>query len=261
MTFLDRLELRVGWLAFPGFLRYYALFHVLVFVLQFVQPDIRQLFEFDRTKILSGEVWRVVTMFFAQSQFGSPGLMSIIWLFFAVSIVFMISDGIEEAWGGFKASMFYYTGILLVMIMNFIYPVGIPASGVVLYGSSFIAFATLYPRKEIMLFFIIPVQMRFLGMFAGLMVILNAVALPILIPFYLVAYANYFVWAGIPALRGTIQRIESGQRKKRFSGPEDDEAMAFHTCVVCHRTEVSNPELEFRIAADGKEYCNEHLPK
>jgi len=260
MNFFDRLERRAGWLAFPGFLRYYALFHVLVFVLQFIRPNIGDLFEFDREKILSGEVWRMATMFFAESQFGSPSLMSIIWLFFAVSIVFMISDGIEEAWSTFKASLFYYTGIVLVLIMNFIYPVAIPASGVVLYGSAFIAFATLYPRKEILLFFIIPVQIRFLGMFAGFLVILNAIAQPILIPFYLIAYANYFIWAGIPALRGTVRQIESGQRKKRFHSAMMDEEGAFHRCVVCDRNDVADPEMEFRIGADGKEYCTQHLP-
>lgn len=261
MTFFDRLERRVGWLAFPGFLRYYALFHVLVFVLQFIRPNIGDLFEFDRGKILSGEVWRVATMFFAHSQFGPPTLMSIVWLFFAVSIVFMISDGIEDAWDSFKASLFYYTGIVLVLILNFVYPVPIPSSGVVLYGSAFIAFATLYPKKEILLFFIIPVQIRFLGMFAAFLVILNAIAQPIYIPFYLIAYANYFIWAGIPALRGTVRQIEAGQRRKQFSSVKMDESEAFHECVVCQRTDVTNPELEFRIGADGKEYCTEHLPK
>ncbi len=261
MNVFDRLERRAGGLAFPGFLRYYALFHVLVFALQFIRPDIGELFEFDREKILAGEVWRVATMFFAESQFGPPTLMSVIWLFFAVSIVFMISDGIEEAWGAFKASLFYYAGIVLVLIMNFIYPVGIPASGVVLYGSAFLAFATLYPRKEILLFFIIPVQIRFLGMFAAFLVVMNAIAQPILLPFYLVAYANYFIWAGLPALRGTVRHIEAGQRKRRFKSALLEEEEAFHRCVVCHRNDVADPEMEFRIGADGKEYCTEHLPK
>lgn len=261
MTFFDRLERRVGGLAFPGFLRYYALFHVLVFVLQYIRPDIGDLFEFDRGKILAGEVWRVGTMFFAESQFGVPSLMNIIWLFFAVSVVFMISDGIEGAWGSFKASLFYYTGIVSVLIMNFIYPVQIPSSGVILYGSAFIAFATLYPRKEILLFFIIPLQIRFLGMFAALLVILNAISQPMLIPFYLIGYANYFIWAGIPALRGTLRIMEAGQRKKRFSGASLAADEAFHKCVVCHRNDIEDPEMEFRIGADGKEYCTEHLPK
>lgn len=71
MTVFDRLERRFGWLAFPGFLRYYALFNVLVFVLQIIRPDIGHFFEFDRAKIFSREFWRVATMFFVGSQFGT----------------------------------------------------------------------------------------------------------------------------------------------------------------------------------------------
>lgn len=260
MSFFDRLERRWAWLAFPGFLRYYALFHVLVFVLQIVTPDIGEVFKFDRGKILSGEIWRVGTMFFAGSQFGRVSLFTLVFLFFAVNFVFMVSDGLENAWGSFKTSLFYYTGIIAVLGMNFIYPVAIPSSGTVLYGAAFLAFATLFPRVQIMLFMVLPVQVRFLGMFAGAMVLLAAIGQPILLPFYLVGYANYFLWAALPALRGTARIIEAGKRKKRFTMGKTADSGAFHTCAVCKKTDVSDPQLEFRIGEDGEEYCTDHLP-
>lgn len=260
MKFIDRLERRAPWLAFPGFLRYYALFHVLVFVLQILQPDVGLALEFDRAKILSGEVWRIATMFFASSQFGKVSFFTLLFLFFAVNFVFMVSDGLEESWGAFKTSLFYYTGILAVLVMNFIYPVGIPASGTVLYGAAFLAFATLYPRKEILLFLVLPVQMRFLGMFAGALVILNAIGTPWLLPFYLAGYANYLIWAGIPALRGTLGVINAGKRKAIFKSAKLPASEAFHTCAVCKKTDVSDPQAEFRIGLDGQEYCTAHLP-
>ncbi|RYD40767.1 MAG: hypothetical protein EOP85_13720 [Verrucomicrobiaceae bacterium] len=253
------MERRWGGIAFPGFLRYYALMHVLVFVVQMLRPDVGQMLEFDRAKILSGEVWRVVTMFFASSEFGRVSPITLIFLYFAVMFVFMVSDGLENAWGSFKASLFYYAGMLSVVVMNFIYPVAIPGSGTVLYGAAFIAFATLFPRVEILLFFVLPVQVRFLGMIAGGLVILNAIGQPWLLPFYLVAYANYFIWAGIPALRGTARLIESGQRRKKFNASKMPAAEAFHTCAVCSKTDVTDPHMEFRIGKDGEEYCSEHL--
>lgn len=260
MTFIDRLERRFGWLAFPGFLRYYALFHILVFVLQLFAPDIGAALAFDRAKIFSGEIWRVVTMFFANPQFGRPSLLNIALLIFAVNFVFMVSDGLENAWGAFKASLFYYTGIFLVLLANFVYPFAIPASGVTLFGAAFIAFATLFPRTEILLFFIIPIQVRFLGMFAAALIVLSAISMPILLPFYFLAYTNYFIWAGIPAMRGTARMIESGKRKRAFHSGKTAASEAFHTCVVCKKTDVSDPQLEFRIGMDGEEYCTEHLP-
>ena len=32
-------------------------------------------------------------------------------------------------------------------------------------------------------------------------------------------------------------------------------------CQVCGQTEITGPELEFRVARDGHEYCTGHLPK
>lgn len=261
MSFFDRLERRCGWLAFPGFLRYYALFHVLIFVLQIFKPEIGQMFRFDRERVLEGEVWRVATMFFAESQFmGGNILISLLFLYFAVNFVFMISDGLEQAWGVFKTSLFYYTGIILILIASFVYPVRIPGAGLVLYGSAFLAFATLFPKVQILLMMIIPIQIRYLGMAAGFFILLNAFREPILFPFFLVGYANYLIWAAIPALRGTARMAVSVQRRRKFNAAKTPTSEAFHTCVTCKRTDLSDPRLEFRIGRDGEEYCVDHLP-
>lgn len=262
MSFFDRMERRAPWLAFPGFLRYYALLHVLVFVLQMFNPDIVWMFAFDREKILSGEVWRLVTMFFAGSRFmGGSLMMSLLFLYFGVMFVFMVSDGLENAWGSFKTSIFYYTGILAIIGMNFVFPYGFPGSSLMLYGAAFLAFATLFPRVEILMFLILPVQIRFLGMLTGGLILYNALKHPVMLPFYLLGYANYLIWAALPALRGTARVIEAGKRRKRFNAAKQPASQAFHTCEVCDKTDVSDPYLEFRIGADGREYCTDHLPK
>lgn len=261
MTNFDRLERRFGWLAFPGFLRYYALFHVLVFVLQYIRPDIGEVLEFDRAKILSGEVWRVVTLFFASSEMGRPSLFSILFLIFVVNFMFMVSDGLEGAWGSFKASLFHYMGILMILVANFIYPFAIPSSGIALYGAAFLAFATLFPKVEILLMMIIPVQVRFLGIFAGVMLVFSVIAQPVLLPFVVMAYANYLFWVAIPTLRGTSRVLQSAQRKRKFNAAKRSESEAFHTCAVCQKTDVADPGAEFRIGADGAEYCVDHLPE
>jgi len=259
MSFIDRMERRFGWLAFPGFLRFYALFHVMVFVLQLFRPDIGELLAFDRAKILSGEVWRVATMFFAQSQFGTPNLFTILLLVFAINFLFMVSDGLEEAWGAFKASLFFYMNIAGVLLASFLYPVPVPMAGSTLYLSAFLAFATLFPRVEILLFLILPVQVRFLGMLAGAGVVLTLIGNPILFPLYLAAFANYLIFVAIPTLKGQARVVQSGQRKRRFNAAKAPASDAFHTCKVCKRTDVSDPALEFRMGKDGEEYCMDHL--
>jgi hypothetical protein len=242
-------------------LRYYALFHVLVFVLQFIRPDLYELFLFDRAKIFGGEIWRVVTMFFAIGKFGGANLMSIVFLFFAVNFVFMVSDGLENAWGAFKTSLFYYTGIALIIIANFVLPMGFSESGTLLYLSAFFAFATLFPKVEILLFFIIPIQIRFLAWLAAAGILLAIIGTPISFLFYATGLVNYLIWAGIPALRGTVRVMEAGQRKKQFNSMKMDASEAFHTCVICHRNDIADPESEFRTGKDGQEYCEQHLPE
>ncbi len=233
--------------------------HGLVYVLQVVRPDIGKLLEFDRARILSGEVWRVVTFLFSSSGFAGTGMIGILFFFFMVMIAFMMSDALEGAWGVFKTSLFYYCGIAGLILANFIFPNAMAGSGFLIYGTSFLAFATLFPRHEFLMFFIVPVQVRFLAMIQAGMMLLGALGNWLLLPFFLLGCANYLIFAGIPALRGTAQIIESKKRRKRFSAAMEEDGQSFHTCASCDRTDVTDPQLEFRVGSDGREYCIDHL--
>ena len=252
----------MGWLSFPGFLRYYALLHALVYLLQVFRPDIGVLLEFDRARILSGEVWRVVTFLFSSSGFAGIGMLGILFFFFMVMIAFMMNDALEEAWGMFRTSLFHYCGVLGLLVANFLLPGVMPGSGFLIYATSFFAFATLYPKVEFLMFFILPVQVRFLAMIQAGLMLLGAFSSWLLLPFFLLGCANYLLFAGIPALRGQVRVMESSQRRKIFhAAAKTPEEHSFHNCVLCDRTEVTHPELDFRVGPDGREYCSDHLPK
>src|SRR5262249_30238361 len=49
-------------------------------------------------------------------------------------------------------------------------------------------------------------------------------------------------------------------RRARVRSHPDSEESPLHQCKICHRTEKSDPLLEFRVGADGSDYCREHLP-
>lgn len=53
------------------------------------------------------------------------------------------------------------------------------------------------------------------------------------------------------------RRLFFGQMQERLRMETET---GFHRCHVCGRTEVTNPDLVFRVAADGEEYCQDHLP-
>lgn len=253
-------ERRFGWLAFPGLLRHIALLHVLVFVVQMFRPDIGDLFAFDRGKILAGEVWRLVTCFFAASPFGTPSIVNILLLFFAVNFAFMVSEGIEAAWGVWRTSMFCYLGLFTILLAHLLLP-GVPReSGLVLYASAFFAFTTLHPKVEILLFLFLPVRVAVLGIIQAVLLLIMAVSSPVLFPFFLITLLNYALFSGIPALRNRAGQVEAVQRRREFREAAVPTASAFHSCVLCDRTEETHPELDFRVGSDGCEYCEDHLP-
>ena len=96
MLFLDKWERKFGWLSFPGLLRYYALFHVLVYLLQIVNPEIGTVLVFDKAKIMDGEVWRAATFLVADSGFGGLGAFGALFLLACGVILFIINVG--RAW-------------------------------------------------------------------------------------------------------------------------------------------------------------------
>ena len=259
MLFLDKWERKFGWLSFPGLLKYYALFHVLVYLLQIVNPEIGTVLDFNRAKIMDGEAWRVVTFLFADSGSGGLGAFGALFLFFMVMIAFMMNDALEGAWGVFRTSLFHYTAFVGLIIANFLYPVPMPGSGFFVYTSAFFAFATLFPRHEFLMFLIIPVQVRWLAILGGGLLVFGVIFDPIYFGFLLLGFGNYLLWAGIPALRGQARIVNSVSRKRKFNKNKTGDGEAFHRCKTCGRTEVSDPELEFRMAADGEEYCEDHL--
>ena len=261
MLFLDKWERKFGWLSFPGLLKYYALFHVLVYLLQIVNPSIGEILDFNRAKIMNGEVWRAFTFLFADSGSGGLGAFGALFLFFMVMIAIMMNDSLEGAWGAFRTSIFHYTAFVGLILANFLYPVPMPSSGFFVYSSAFFAFATLFPKHEFMMFLIIPVQVRWLAILFGALLIIGIFPNPIYFGFLLLGFANYLLWAGIPALRGQARVVKSVARKRQFDKHKLNDGEAFHRCKVCGRTELSDPELEFRMAGDGEEYCVDHLPE
>ena len=260
MISLGQLERRFGGLSFPGFLRYYALLHALVYLLQLVRPDIGGLLEFNRSKIFAGEIWRVVTFLFSSSGLVAPGGMGLVMMVFLVMIAFMMSAALEDAWGVFKTTLFYACGVLGLIVGNLLLPQVMAGSGFLIYGASFLAFATLFPKVEFLLFFIVPVQVRWLAWLQAAGLVLAATGDLRLVPFFLLGYANYLIFAGLPALRGTARVLEAAQRRRRFTAASGPTAAAFHSCAACARTEVTDAGLEFRVGGDGQEYCADHLP-
>jgi hypothetical protein len=69
--------------------------------------------------------------------------------------------------------------------------------------------------------------------------------------------ANYLLFFLPGFLREARTRHTDAARLRKFRPAEES---TVHRCAKCGRTEASDPELDFRVSADGEEYCAEHLP-
>jgi hypothetical protein len=136
-------------------------------------------------------------------------------------------------------------------------------SNSMLYSSLFFAFARFYPDQVIYLFFLF--CRRRLSDRVGLSgVLIVWLCCAIRIPYRMAlvaALANYLIFFGPEIIHDARHRGEVSARRKRYAQSSRSEAEPLHKCAVCGATELSDPNLDFRVARDGEEYCMVHLPK
>ncbi len=210
--------------------------------------------------VLKGEIWRLIGFVFIppvvpDSNF-SP-VFSALFMFFVVSISFLINDSLERAWGEFRTSIYVYSTIFCQSLALHLIPFNL---GIIYYTSLFLAFATVFPHVEFRLFLIIPVKVWILAAFTGILFLLSALTHPFLFLFLGISLFPYLVWAIPMLLRWKKNRAHLSTHRKKFEISKEDQPSSLHCCAVCGKTEISHPHLAFRVAEDGEEYCLEHLP-
>jgi hypothetical protein len=185
----------------------------------------------------------------------------------------------ESIWGTLRFNLFYFTGVVLMDIYCMIF--GGTASVTYLNLSLFLSYATLFPDAQFLLFFIIPVRTRIFALFDLAIVVMDLLLYPF--PYNLfsvISLANYFLFFGKDVLnvlplswqrkfrkghkpqaprRAKVIPFDAAPRSSQKSAPQ---ANYTHRCTICGRTDVSNPELEFRYCSRCKGYycyCQEHI--
>lgn len=256
MKFLDLLERKFGRYAIHGLTRWIVLANILGYVAIYTDRSALDWMALDRERVLQGQLWRLITYLFI------PQSLSPFFVIFVLFFTYTIGEGLEQEWGAFRLNLYYFIGMLATTLIAFLFQTG-AVTNTYLNTSLFLAFATLFPNFEVLLFLILPVRMKWLGLltaaFLGFQFILgpNGIRMAIL-----VSLANYFIFFSEKLREGAKLRQQVGRARAKFKEESDIPTdRAFHHCKVCHRTENTDPELFFRVASDGEEYCTEHLPK
>ena len=254
MRWLDTLERRFGFLGIPGLVRIVVAFSALVFLLVRLNPDFISALDLNPERVRHGEIWRLVTYIFI------PQTFSFLWIIFVLWFLWFIGEGLERAWGPFRLTLYFLVGMIGTTAAALFF--GSNFSNTMLIASLFYAFARFYPDEVIYVLFILPVKIKWVAwvsaafLLLGFFVNSNSYRMATV-----AALSNYLIFFGPEIVYEVRHRHEVSSRRRRFEVQSRSETEPLHKCAVCGATELSDPNLDFRVARDGEEYCLAHLPK
>lgn len=258
-SLLDRLERRFDRFAIPGLLRVIASFQVICFFIIKLKPGFQSQLVLTPEAWTNLEIWRFFTFCFI------PNTLSLIWILFAMIILLVIGDQLEAEWGKFRLNVYYFGSVACLWAAAILFGpgvgfmVGIQAS-TLLYSSLFLAFATVVPNYTFLIFFVLPVKVKWLALLTGAGLLYEAFFTPMMRIPLIIAFIPYACFALPIAWRNWRHGARVSARRSVYQQNSLPKGDSFHVCKVCGRTEVSDPTLEFRIAGDDEEYCVDHLP-
>lgn len=224
-----------------------------------------QFFYFDRNLILSGQFWRIVTFLFVPTG-GNIFLVAISLYFY-----YFIANVLEREWGSTKFTVYYLSGVILNILVGFL--VGY-TNIFYINMALFFAFATLYPDMQVLLFFILPIKIKWLAWFDAAFFVYEMLGYmfrgyPQMALLPLIAILNYLLFFAGDLLDFVNRKKGQVYRRNRktvdFQSAQQhakEKKGYLHKCAVCGKTDVTNPELEFRYCSKCKGYycyCSEHI--
>ncbi len=262
----------------PNLMRVIVIGNVAVYVLMLLtqanNANALSFLTFNLNALLHGEVWRLVTFVFVPA-YSSPFALLISLYFY-----YWIGSTLERQWGTAKFNLYYISGALLtvlgVVLASLI--TGNPyltAAGTGYVNlSMFFAFAFLFPDTTVLLFFILPVRMKWLAYLDGALFAFDiikaigahnwaGVVLPI------VALLNFavFIWPEVHYLKERA-KYQNSRKTVQFRQAQQQQAKQAqqqgyrHKCAVCGRTDTDYPDLQFRYCSKCVGYhcfCQDHI--
>lgn len=238
---------------------------------------------FDRNSILHGQIWRLFSYVFTYLL--DVNGWNLIILLISLLCYYFIGRSLEQYWGSFRFNCYYFTGLLLMDLCSLF--IGCEASTYYLNLSLFLAIATIAPDIKFLLFYIIPVKAKYLAwldigitLYDVITNLFACIRLHAPLAYYgyalmpVIVLLNYILFLGseIPnilpdALRYRKSKTQQNFRNYQAGQPHSSQQASAgagyrHKCTVCGRTDVSNPNLEFRYCSKCKGfhcYCMDHI--
>ncbi|MCD8398644.1 MAG: hypothetical protein LUD12_15970 [Lachnospiraceae bacterium] len=266
MNFLNKMERKFGKYAIPNLPAILIALYVAGYVIELMNSNVIWYLYLSPTMILRGQIWRLITWVIIPPY--SLDVFVIITLYF----YFSIGKTLERTWGVFRFNVYIFSGMIFTVIGAFLLYFIAHIDGAYYFStyyvcmSMFLAFAVTYPDMQVLLMFIIPIKMKWLGILYGVLLLASFVqgniATRVAIVSSLLNFVIYF------AMTRNLQRYTPHEihRRQDFNRKvkkvQPGKGNTRHRCAVCGRTEKDGDHLEFRYCSkcEGNyEYCQDHL--
>lgn len=267
MNFINKLERKFGRFAIQNLSIWIIGAYVVGYTLLYMAPQLLGYLLLDPYMIFrGGEVWRLITWVVTPPGTSNVLLVAIMMLFY-----YSLGTSLERTWGAFRYNLYIFSGffftVLGCIIMYFILGqplfMGAYFSTYYINLSIFLAFAALYPDMQVMLYFLIPVKIKWLAyldvaLLGWTMVSSDWVTRVAIV----VSLLNFILFFFSTRNYKTISPKEFQRRRAYRQQTAARQNVTKHRCAVCGRTEKDGDHLEFRFCSkcEGNyEYCQDHL--
>jgi hypothetical protein len=262
--FLATLERRFGRLPLPNLVHALIGATGVVFALMFVSPRPIHALTLDADAIARGQVWRLVTHIFIPNF--APSLFGVmIFLFLWVQFLWTVGTSLEQEWGRFKTNFFVLALVIGTTIAGLL--TGMPSSSMIVTSTLVLAFATLFPEFQIMLYGIVPLRMKWAALLTAGYLGWLAWQGPLPVRATVGAAAGVyllFFYANLARVaRGGATMAAAAQRRAEQRAEPIATAKTKRQCVLCGLTDDEGADLRVCTCAEvceGKPtvYCLAH---
>ena len=272
--------------AIPNLTLYLIICYGIGYLMQYLVPAGYQYLMLDPFLVLKGQVWRLVTWILIP-----PDSSNIFFVLITLYLYYSLGGLLERIWGTYKYNVYLFSGLLFTILGAFVlcgYS-GLMGAQPTMYtglyllnnGSAvyfgqfstyyinmsiFLACAASIPDVQVLLMFIFPIKVKWLGIVYGIILLVNCIqggiATWIVVIFSLLNFLVFFLRSkGKMHLSvGQIKRQQEFHQKMRSAG--QTKGITRHKCAICGRTELDGDDLEFRFCSKcngNYEYCQYHL--
>lgn len=255
MSFSNRLERIFGRLAIPNLPLILVLGQVFFWGASMLGQFNLENIALRPASVMAGEYWRLVSFLWLPPPY-HPVFLAFAWYLF-----WMMGSALEQHWGVFRFNLFLFTGWVLTVAVSFLVP-NAYTTNVYLAGSVFLAFAVLNPDFVLMLFFILPVKIKWLALLQaalyGYQVLVGSWPAKLAVLASVGNFLLFFSGEFVQRLRTGRRRMEHQARVEAARAAAEREPR--HRCVVCGKNDLTHPMEDFRYSDDDQCYCSEHRP-